>query len=152
MEECTGPDCSRPAYSRSLCKAHTNHLYRYGEARRFRLLPSPILRFRRHAEIVLYDVHLREIKHRVWIDLTDIPLVSGKRFYLDGHGYAKLATSSRHLYLHQLLLPAPHPLVTDHINRNKLDCRRKNLRIVTRSENNYNKGPAEPFEKEKPRN
>ncbi|MBP6924756.1 MAG: HNH endonuclease, partial [Candidatus Pacebacteria bacterium] len=32
-----------------------------------------------------------------------------------------------------------HPLVCDHINRDRLDCRIENLRCVTRKENNLNK-------------
>lgn len=43
-------------------------------------------------------------------------------------------------FLHQLILK-PHPtLFIDHKDRNKLNCRRDNLRYVTHTENNRNAG------------
>lgn len=42
--------------------------------------------------------------------------------------------------MHRLVLNAKEGEEVDHINRNPLDNRRKNLRIVTRSQNNRNRG------------
>ncbi|MDQ0154944.1 HNH endonuclease [Robertmurraya andreesenii] len=41
--------------------------------------------------------------------------------------------------MHRLVLNAPKGYDVDHINGNKLDNRKCNLRIATRSQNNYNK-------------
>lgn len=43
------------------------------------------------------------------------------------------------LNLHRFLLGDPEGLMVDHINRNPLDNRRKNLRAVTHSQNSINK-------------
>ena len=71
------------------------------------------------------------------IDTEDVPKIYNERFYVS-HGYAKVATSKKTTYLHQLLAGCKEPLVTDHINQNKLDNRKKNLRCVTRHENMLN--------------
>jgi hypothetical protein len=42
------------------------------------------------------------------------------------------------IYMHRWLMNTPAGMDTDHINRNKLDNRRVNLRIVDRSTNNFN--------------
>lgn len=42
--------------------------------------------------------------------------------------------------MHRMLLDIPDGKQTDHINRNKLDNRKVNLRICTNSENGRNKG------------
>ena len=42
------------------------------------------------------------------------------------------------IYMHRLILNAKSGEVVDHINRNGLDNRRENLRIVTPTQNNYN--------------
>jgi hypothetical protein len=40
--------------------------------------------------------------------------------------------------LHRAVMGAPDGVLVDHINRTRLDCRRENLRIVTRSQNAQN--------------
>lgn len=44
------------------------------------------------------------------------------------------------ILMHRLIMQTPDGMDTDHINRNRLDNRRCNLRIVDRAQNNYNTG------------
>lgn len=44
------------------------------------------------------------------------------------------------ILMHALILGTPKGLETDHSNQNRLDNRRRNLRIATRGENQRNKG------------
>ena len=45
----------------------------------------------------------------------------------------------KQLKLHRYIVDCPYDMDVDHINCNTLDCRRENLRICTRAENNRNR-------------
>jgi hypothetical protein len=46
---------------------------------------------------------------------------------------------NKHIRLHRLINNTPDDMFTDHINRDKLDCRKENLRSVTKSQNGINR-------------
>lgn len=58
---------------------------------------------------------------------------------LDRGGYVYRTSNQRMLYLHHEVLPVKAGLWRDHINRNKLDNRSRNLRAVTPSESASNR-------------
>lgn len=75
------------------------------------------------------------------IDEEDIPKLAGHTWY-QHMGYArarKPGTNGGEIHLSRIIMPCPDGLFVDHINRNKLDNRKSNLRIVTRSQNNANR-------------
>lgn len=57
-----------------------------------------------------------------------------------GYVFKKLWKRNRALYMHRLIMNTPKGMETDHINGDKLDNRRSNLRVCTRSQNEANKG------------
>jgi len=75
------------------------------------------------------------------VDVEDWRLVAGYRWSLAGKGYAaRYPAHGSTVYLHREvlgLLPG-HPLQGDHINGDKLDNRRSNLRPATPSLNRQN--------------
>lgn len=78
------------------------------------------------------------VKDKVFIvDIMDIPLISGERWHIGKNGY--VVANSDKKYLHRVLLNPKAGELVDHINGNKLDNRRENLRIANYSENGYNK-------------
>src|SRR5262245_6618718 len=77
------------------------------------------------------------------VDDVDYPLVSEFRWCYrperDGRqGYAvrhrKVDGKDRLCYLHREILPAPEGFETIFLNHDTLDCRRENLRVVTKQE------------------
>jgi len=84
-------------------------------------------------------------KHHIpfLIDDDDWSRVKQRKWYISG-GYPATATPAGPLPLHLFLLGrAPKGFEWDHINRNKIDNRRQNLRMVTSLVNRMNRGPKE---------
>lgn len=77
------------------------------------------------------------------IDASDFAKVSKYKWHLSDTGYAVwrgLVNGTRKtVRMHRLIADTPEGLVTDHINRNRLDNRKHNLRIVTQRENLQNR-------------
>jgi hypothetical protein len=63
---------------------------------------------------------------------------------LDSHGYAiahfRREGIRRTILMHRFILGAPAGICVDHRNRNRLDNRRQNLRLVTHAQNMMNVG------------
>lgn len=78
-------------------------------------------------------------------DLEDLPLIKGRdSWYCDKDGY--LVSSyyfngiRRFVRFHRIVMKAAPEQTVDHINKNKADNRKKNLRCCLRTENGRNKG------------
>lgn len=90
--------------------------------------------------------------HTILVDDEDYPVLSGMAWHLNNRGYvvntkmiAKNMYGKRktaHTLIHRLLLEPPKEMFVDHINGDKLDNRRSNLRIVTPQQSVHNTGPS----------
>lgn len=68
-------------------------------------------------------------------------------FYSNGYAVRRSGGNRNltvHLAMHRQIINCPAGMVTDHINQDKLDNRKSNLRVVTRSQNAYNSAPKKP--------
>ena len=79
----------------------------------------------------------------VQIDEGDYSLVSGRKWHVNDSGYAVWRGTEddgvkRTIRMHRLILNTPKGMMTDHINHDRLDNRRANIRICTQSENMRN--------------
>lgn len=68
------------------------------------------------------------------VDAADYDELSKHSWSIQGKGYIGSSIGS----LHRVIMKTPAGMDTDHINGNRLDNRRCNLRIATRSQNNAN--------------
>jgi hypothetical protein len=74
---------------------------------------------------------------------------------LDSHGYAIKSVrengKTKNIFLHHVVYKKPDKgMVIDHINRNKLDNRRENLREVSYSLNSANRGRRKSVKESRP--
>ena len=76
------------------------------------------------------------------IDESDYEIVSLFTWLVDSNGYVYAKTwlynKQSHLSLHRLVANAPRGMSVDHINHNKLDNRKSNLRVCTHKQNLMN--------------
>lgn len=82
------------------------------------------------------------------IDDVDVGILEKyPRIYRNSDGYIVVQSTGRRnerrYLLHRLTMDCPPHLVVDHINHDKADNRRQNLRICTRNENNLNRIKSE---------
>lgn len=87
-----------------------------------------------YAEMIICNQQHQE-KARALISLEDLDEVGKYRWCVNGKGYV---VNKEKGALHQFLMNPPKSLVVDHKNNDKLDNRRKNLRICTQQENSMN--------------
>lgn len=73
------------------------------------------------------------------VDDQDYNFLNQWKWQYNG-GYAIHASRTNRLAMHKLLLNVPEGKFVDHINGDKLDNRKGNLRVATRSQNQWNRG------------
>lgn len=73
------------------------------------------------------------------VDDQDYEELSRRSWYISSSGYACTWLYGKNARMHRMIMKAESGLDVDHINHNKLDNRRSNLRLCTRSQNNANR-------------
>lgn len=70
----------------------------------------------------------------------DLDILKSYKIRLDkSNGYFRVYFNKTYVYLHRFIINAKKGEIVDHIDRNKLNNKRENLRIVSYSLNAYNK-------------
>lgn len=73
------------------------------------------------------------------IDKEDLPKIKDK-YWREDHGYFSDITEGEKVYLHRFIMGFPEGMSIDHINRDKSDNRKSNLRVCEQLENCWNTG------------
>lgn len=74
------------------------------------------------------------------VDDADFDTLQKYNWQMHKHGYATRKKGLGHISMHREIMNPPSGFDVDHINGNKLDNRRANLRICSRHENTFNQG------------
>lgn len=73
--------------------------------------------------------------NKFYFDLEDYDLIKDNCWWEDSSGYIV----SKNILLHRKIMNPKNNMIIDHINHNKRDNRKCNLRVCTKNENNINK-------------
>lgn len=139
MRICEVENCDNKHQANGYCSKHYFQIKKYGKIpERTMRTPNEIIEKDGYYEIVLYKMSQKEAG-RALIDKDDLDKIVGNKWCIC-RGYGVSIIDGKMRKMHQIVIgKAPDGLEIDHINRNKLDNRKKNLRFCTRSENNRNK-------------
>ena len=130
VEGCNRTDIKAKGY----CGKHYNQILKHGKIYRTYRDLNEIIIHENYAEIILLNIKSEEIG-RALIDIEDIDKVKNYR-WCKHNGYARNNDIGN---LHRFIMNAPIEMEVDHINHNRLDNRKSNLRVVTHQQNNMNK-------------
>lgn len=134
-------DASTKDGLRSECKTCTNVRIKTRQERNARTNPrKPYVNETRPSiyedaiEVKLYG------NNNLWtiLDLEYFERLCDHKFYLNA-GYAAIQPDVKYVRVHKLIVDYP---IVDHINRNRLDNRKANLRSVTQGQNSMNRSKS----------
>ena len=124
-----------------ICSKHRRQLDLYGEVKeRTKFDKNKIIIEEEFARIEMYDKNHHVVAEAI-IDSSDVPKVEPFKWNLS-KGYVVTKQGDKHIKLHRIIMSDYLDVdkEVDHINRNKLDNRKCNLRIVSHYENMQNLG------------
>lgn len=125
--------------AKGLCIKHYKQMYRHGKILERTIYDkNNIIENDEYIEIVLYDKECDEVGKTI-IDKEDYYKMQNKKICLLNIGYAYLSKENK--YVHEIIMGDydKSKFQIDHINKNKLDNRKCNLKLVTQLENLLNK-------------
>lgn len=141
-DRCVAPGCDRAPVAVNLCAGHYQQRDRGEDLRPLRPIrqPNVVVVEEGIAWIVLTGQHGEEVA-RTCVDVDDLPIVRAHRWRVtrgSDPGAKPYVVAHDAGLLHRLLLGAPRGHEVDHVDRDGLNNRRTNLRIVTRAQNAQN--------------
>lgn len=131
-------------YNDLLCSKHKAQFRKYGKIVRTMRDKNEIIKHEDYAEFITRDIHGNE-NGRFKIDLCDIDFVLNHKLYKHHDGYACYKHNdsngkkiNKRIHRYVMNLDDTSDYVVDHINGDKSDNRRSNLRVVDSKINNIN--------------
>ncbi|AYP68281.1 HNH endonuclease [Bacillus phage vB_BcoS-136] len=101
-------------------------------------MKNDIVVFDDYVEVILRDREGLETGRTI-IDLEDLKKISKHTWSINIHGYARANKNNKYIGMHKLITNTDKNEIVDHKDRNRLNNRKSNLRIVSSSDNAINK-------------
>lgn len=134
MKKCLIKGCQKKYYAKGYCQKHYARLQQFGNPNHRTIFEfNEIICKKNVCEILLYNHKNQEIARTI-IDKKYLNKVRNKKWRVN-YGYVL----NKKQMLHHLILPRKNGLMIDHIDRNKLNNCKNNLRYATRSQNGMNR-------------
>jgi len=133
---CKAESCMNKIRSIGYCSRHYHQMRKHGcilKATRFD--PNKIVIHDFFSEIILFDKNQKEVG-RATVDTHGLEIIKKHKWCITFYGYAVTTINGRKTSMHKLLtIDHAKGYEIDHIDGNRLNNRRGNLRIATHSEN-----------------
>src|SRR5574340_472040 len=84
------------------------------------------------------EIPVSKGKYVAKVSDCDYEAVLPHKWHISGSGYVCTRIGGKKISLHRFVMNPPAHLWVDHINHDKLDCTRENLRICDNVQNLYN--------------
>lgn len=142
MKKCSVDGCSGKHHAKGYCSAHYGQILKYGYIKKkyIRQFKNDVITKEDYAELILRDINGNETG-RTLVDKDDLEKATQYTWSLHSGGYARCMHKGKTTYLHRVILGLnEEDKEVDHINRNKLDNRKANLRVCEHWVNASNKG------------
>lgn len=140
MDKCKVENCDNKIKAKGYCQRHYSQLKNFNKIfTRTKFDKNEIILYKDYAEIILYNGENIEI-NRTQIDLEDVDKCINYKWSLNKLNYVCCKHNKTTIFLHRFLMDLSHENkeTIDHIDRNKLNNRKSNLRYCNQSQNNTN--------------
>lgn len=135
-KKCCVDGCNNKSMSKGYCSKHYAQVKKWGRVtdninvNNYKYILSDNC-----VEITIYNKGSDDIKSVCKIDLEDMEVCKNHKWHLLSSGYFATRINDKIVLLHRLITNCDDDLVVDHINKDKLDNRKSNLRICKQQEN-----------------
>ena len=128
---------SEDIYCKGMCNRHYLQMQNHGKLFKTMYDPNDIIIYSDYAEIVIRNKQ-GDIKAIAVIDIEDLEMI-GQYKWNESGGYARTVINGHGVFMHKIIMnDINNNFTIDHINRNRLDNRKSNLRFTTIQENSLN--------------
>lgn len=105
--------------------------------------------FKKHKSLVLPCGSVTIVDAEDFEMCKEVPWYKSEQGYVRGRLTNEEGVRERAVMMHRLLLNAPKGSYVDHVNGDRLDNRKENLRLCTKQENSWNRKPTKGSSKYK---